>query len=682
MFNRILARDRYVFFGLVLLGVVTVTGGYHVANWVSKRILMVDAEQIAQSWAELVIDRFRNPVNPSSSADRGTQVEMVSNQLLAAFHANVGTGHHAEDDTGHVSATNDYGMFHRGRFISQIFRYAIYGRDGTVFAKSGRFEDVHDLIFKEGSVNNRAFETALSSGDRSSVSLPQHIRRVFVPYRTARTTPYVVAVDLDQSAATTLVNNALGLVVVFTGLLTMLGIGVPAVLIWRRTSEILEVEDKLRHLALHDDLTGLPNRVQLREHLARAVARARRLERPMAAMCLDLDRFKDVNDTLGHATGDALLEEVAIRLAENVRDGDLVGRLGGDEFAIIAENLNLPDDAINLATRLRDAISKPYRVNGHEIVSSTSIGISVGPLDGTEAEALLKNADLALYRAKYEGRNRFRFFEQEMDEALTKRREIEKELRAAIRLDQLELHYQPQFDVVTEAINGYEALLRWTHPTLGAVPPGTFIPIAEECGMIATLGEWVLRNATEYATTWPKDTRLAVNLSPAQFKNQDIVDLVRNVLDDSGLEPHRLELEITEGLLLQNTDEVIATLKELDKLGVSIAMDDFGTGYSSLSYLTRFPVKKIKIDRSFVAALNSDVETSAIVNTIVGLGQSLNVTITAEGVETEDQLRFLKDTGCDLVQGYLCGRPAPNILENASGAQDDDETTVPVAATA
>jgi EAL domain-containing protein (putative c-di-GMP-specific phosphodiesterase class I) len=305
------------------------------------------------------------------------------------------------------------------------------------------------------------------------------------------------------------------------------------------------------------------------------------------------------------------------------------------------------------------------------VTTSGSIGIAMGPVDDNEpSDTLLKNADLALYRAKEDGRNTFRFFEPAMDAALQKRRRLEHDLRTALRKKQLYLDYQPQFDLESGKLTGYEALVRWWHPSEGEIPPTTFLPIAEETGLIAPLGEWILRTACSYATTWPMDTTLAVNLSSAQFKTQDVVALVRRVLAETGLEANRLELEITESILLQNTDAVLETLKRLDELGVSIAMDDFGTGYSSLSYLTRFPVSKIKIDRSFIDTLGTSPQTSAIVSSIVGLGQSLKVTITAEGVETEGQAAMLKKWGCDQVQGFYYGKPGTEVQEEEPAPLD------------
>ncbi|MGZ5863452.1 MAG: putative bifunctional diguanylate cyclase/phosphodiesterase, partial [Methyloceanibacter sp.] len=316
------------------------------------------------------------------------------------------------------------------------------------------------------------------------------------------------------------------------------------------------------------------------------------------------------------------------------------------------------------ARRVCESLCQLYQVNGHEVTTSASIGIALGRVQGEAADVLMKNADLALYRAKEDGRNTFRFFEPAMDAALQKRRRLEHELRNALRKNQLYLDYQPQFNLESGRLMGYEALVRWWHPSEGEVPPATFLPIAEETGLIAPLGEWILRTACAYATTWPLDTTLAVNLSPAQFKTQDVVALVRKVLAETGLDPHRLELEITEGILLQNTDAVVETLTRLDELGVSIAMDDFGTGYASLNYLTRFPVSKIKIDRSFIDTLGVSPQTSAIVSSIVGLGQSLKVTITAEGVETEGQAAMLKKWGCDQVQGFYYGKPDAEVPES------------------
>jgi diguanylate cyclase (GGDEF)-like protein len=556
----------------------------------------------------------------------------------------------------------------RDDYVSKLDGFAVVGLDRMPLATSGNMTQTRlkDLLARkevEAAFNNAVKQRAVTV--TSDLGNGRTNRVAFVPMLQGDKVERVYAFDLNQSAAASMTKILLTVVTLTTTLLIVMGFTVPAAIAARRIRERWLAEDQIRYLALHDSLTGLPNRLQLRQHLDRAIARSRRHGQLMAVLCLDLDRFKDVNDTLGHPTGDALLEEVAARLRANVREIDLVGRLGGDEFAVVAEDLDAADGAVRLARRLCTALGELYQVNGHEVSTSASIGIALGPVDGNSAETLMKEADLALYRAKQDGRNTFRFFEPAMDAALQKRRQLENDLRKALRKNnELYLDYQPQFDLESGKLTGYEALVRWRHPTDGDVPSSTFIPIAEETGLIAPLGEWILRTACTYATTWEHDRTLAVNLSPAQFKTQDIETLVKKVLDETGLEPRRLELEITEATLLQNTDTVMETLKKLDQFGVAIAMDDFGTGYSSLSYLTRFPVKKIKIDRSFIDTLGSSPQTSAIVSSIVGLGQSLHVTITAEGVETEDQAEMLKQWGCNQVQGSYYGRPEPEVPES------------------
>jgi diguanylate cyclase (GGDEF)-like protein len=555
--------------------------------------------------------------------------------------------------------------------VSKLDSFAVIGLDRKPLATSGNMSQtrLQDLLARkdlEADFNAAVTQRTVTV----SSDLGRANRVAFVPMLQGDKVERVYAVDVNQSAASFMTKVLLTVVTLTTSLLIVMGFSVPAAIAARRIRERWLAEDQIRYLALHDSLTGLPNRVQLRQHLDRAIARSRRHNQLMAVLCLDLDRFKDVNDTLGHPTGDALLEEVAARLKSTVREIDLVGRLGGDEFAVVAEDLDAAEGAVRLARRLCTALAELYQVNGHEVSTSASIGIALGPIDGTSGETLMKEADLALYRAKQDGRNTFRFFEPAMDAALQKRRQLENDLRRALRKNELYLDYQPQFDLESGTLTGYEALVRWWHPTDGDMSPSTFIPIAEETGLIAPLGEWILRTACGYAATWERDLTLAVNLSPAQFKTQDIEALVKKVLAETGLEPNRLELEITEATLLQNTDAVVETLTRLDQIGVSIAMDDFGTGYSSLSYLTRFPVKKIKIDRSFIDTLGVSPQTSAIVSSIVGLGQSLHVIITAEGVETEDQAEMLKQWGCDQVQGFYYGRPEQEVPESEEALQD------------
>jgi diguanylate cyclase (GGDEF)-like protein len=416
------------------------------------------------------------------------------------------------------------------------------------------------------------------------------------------------------------------------------------------------LSSEVAHLAHYDALTNLPNRVLFHETLEHALAYVRRGQ-VLAIHCLGLDKFKAVNDTLGHPVGDNLLQAVAERLRNGLRETDTVARLGGDEFAIVQTAIASPIDAIDLADRLMGIIGAPFEIAGHQIVVGASIGIALAPPDGIGADQLLKSADLALYRAKLEGRGVYRLFRADMDAAMQARRVLELDLRHALQAGEFELFFQPQIDLSTRRIAGFEALLRWRHPTKGLVPPDRFIPLAEETGMIVPIGEWVLRQACSAATAWPDDLRVAVNLSAVQFKSQNLVSAVVGSLSDSGLHPNRLELEITETVMLQDTDITLATLHQLRAKGVQIAMDDFGTGYSSLSYLTRFPFDRIKIDQSFVRELGTRTDCITIVRAVTTLGHDLGIAITAEGVETEQQLDALERAGCTEVQGYLFSAP-------------------------
>ncbi len=417
-------------------------------------------------------------------------------------------------------------------------------------------------------------------------------------------------------------------------------------------------EARLVHMARHDALTGLPNRLQLREHMDRALARVRR-GGSVAVLCLDLDRFKVVNDALGHPAGDALLCAVADRLRMCVRETDLVVRLGGDEFAVVQESAKQPAEASALAHRLIDVISAPFEIEGQPVVIGTSVGIALSEDGLSTPDALLKRADLALYEAKGGGRGTFRFFEAEMDAVMQVRRALEMDLRRTLAAGQFEVFYQPLVKTSGAGISGFEALLRWHHPKRGTVSPALFIPMAEEIGLIGAIGEWVLRQACADAASWPGALKVAVNLSPAQFRGRSLAADVEAALAASGLPPERLELEITESVLLQDDDAVLDTLHALRALGVRISMDDFGTGYSSLSYLRRFPFDKIKIDQSFVRGMSDHEDCIAIVRAVVGLGRSLNMMVNAEGVETPAQLAALRAEGCGEVQGYLFSKPKP-----------------------
>jgi diguanylate cyclase (GGDEF)-like protein len=417
-------------------------------------------------------------------------------------------------------------------------------------------------------------------------------------------------------------------------------------------------EAKIAYMAQHDALTALPNRVVLRERLERALAATQRGGRSFAVLMLDLDRFKEVNDTLGHSVGDALLKAVAGRLRGCTREAATVARLGGDEFAIIEDVTDPAVEATSLAERIQRELSAVFDLGDHQVIIGTSIGIAVAPGDGVDCDDILRNADLALYRAKSEGRGTHRFFEPEMDRLMQERCDLERDMRSALLNGEFELYFQPFVNLAGGDISGCEALLRWHHPRRGLIAPADFIPLAEETGVIVSLGEWVLRTACREAANWSDRHRIAVNLSPAQLRSSELVPAVVRALADSGIAPHRLELEITESVMMQDSEAAFATLGRLHKLGVRIALDDFGTGYSSLSFLQKFPFDRVKIDRSFVhELLDGRAEQRLIARAVVRFAVSLGKTTTAEGVETEEQLDILRAERCTEMQGYYFSRP-------------------------
>jgi len=429
----------------------------------------------------------------------------------------------------------------------------------------------------------------------------------------------------------------------------------------RDISERRRAEEQIEYQAYHDSLTALPNRLLFRDRLTIALAHAKRQDTGVAVMFLDLDRFKVVNDTLGHSLGDELLRVIAARLKSVLREGDTIARMGGDEFTILLGDLRDGNLAANIAQKLLDTVAEPVRVEGQELYVTTSIGIAVYPNDGETAESLLKNADVAMYRAKELGRNGFQLCTAAMNTRAAERLSLESALRRSIERDELVLHFQPIVMLDSRSVIGMEALLRWNRPDLGLVPPARFIHIAEETRMIVPIGEWVLREACRRAKAWQDEghcMRVSVNLSPRQFQQSDLRDVVARALDESNLTPASLELEITESTAMLNTERTMSTLADLRALGVSIALDDFGTGHSSLNYLRRFPIDRVKIDREFVAEIEESPSDRAIVSAIVSMAHGLNLSVTAEGVETEGQVEFLREQGCEEVQGFLFGRPA------------------------
>jgi diguanylate cyclase (GGDEF)-like protein len=417
-------------------------------------------------------------------------------------------------------------------------------------------------------------------------------------------------------------------------------------------------EERINHLAHHDALTDLPNRVLFREQLENEMKRAERGAK-FALFYIDVDEFKGINDSLGHPVGDEFLKYLAQRLKDCLRNTDFVARLGGDEFAIIQTRIDTPTDVTDLVLRLFETIRRPFDCLGHHVMADASIGIAIAPTDGSEVDQLIKNADLAMYEAKAAGRRTYRFFEPEMDSKAKARRGLEQDLRKAISASNFELHYQPLVDLTSGKVTGFEALLRWRHPERGIISPLHFIPIAEETGLINEIGDWVLKTACAEASSWPEEIKLAVNVSPVQFKSGTFALKVAAALAESGLAANRLELEITEAVLIRDDEAALTVLHQLRAIGVSIALDDFGTGYSSLSYLQRFPFDKIKIDRSFIRDIARVGGSSPIIQAVVNIAVSRNMTPTAEGVETRDQLDALRALGCTQMQGYFFSAALP-----------------------
>ena len=434
-----------------------------------------------------------------------------------------------------------------------------------------------------------------------------------------------------------------------------------AVVVFRDVSAPRAMALQLAHVAHHDFLTGLPNRMLLNDRIAQAIVSARRHHKQVAVLFLDLDGFKHINDSLGHSVGDKLLQSISKRLVECGRAADTISRQGGDEFIVLLSEVHHSEDAAVAASRMLAAVAEAHWVDNQELHVTTSIGVSVYPDDGLDAETLIKNADTAMYQAKENGRQSYQYFKPEMNARAVERQSLEESLRRALERDELSLQYQPKIDFETGEITGAEALLRWTHPTRGSISPVQFIPIAEECGLILPIGNWVLRRACEQAQSWRAAglamATMAVNVSAKEFRGEQFLKRLGGILEETGLDPHALELELTESVLMKHADSAALILATLRERGVQVAVDDFGTGYSSLSYLRKFPIDALKIDRSFVGRLGTTADDASIVKAVIGMARSLRLRVVAEGVETLEQSEFLQEQSCDEAQGYYFGKP-------------------------
>lgn len=436
-----------------------------------------------------------------------------------------------------------------------------------------------------------------------------------------------------------------------------------AVAVARDISERKHAEEKIKHLAYHDPLTGLPNRTLFKDRLNLALANVHRNQEMLAVMFLDLDRFKIINDTLGHDVGDRVLRGVSRRLSTLINESDTLSRMGGDEFVLLLPRLSQVDDVVKLSMKILETLNPTFYFEGIELHISTSIGIAIYPNDGNDSKTLLKNADSAMYKAKEQGRNTYQFYTPSMNATASARLEMENNLRLALKRKEFVVFYQPKVDIETRKIVGMECLLRWQHPYLGLVSPMDFIPLAEETGLIVPIGEWVMREACTQNKEWQdkgfSPLRVAVNLSARQFHHQNLVDTVAKILDESNLDPRWLELEITESIAMKKEAYTFTMLRNLKSMGISISLDDFGTGYSSLSYLNRFPIDTIKIDKTFISQISAASDSKPIIIAAIAMAQSLNLKVIAEGVETLEQLTFLKENGCNEIQGYLFSKPLP-----------------------
>lgn len=628
LFRRI-AIDM-ILFGLLIS---VVAASLLIAN---KRSIKEPLNRLLHSIRMTKHGRLRRPVEWNSSDELGL--------LIREYNEMVALQGQAQEEAQRKQALLEATLHNIGQGI------CLFDQDLNLMVWNERYIELLNLprdLVKEGTPLSDILRYNGERGEYGDVSIQALISdRVAIarrrePYRMERTRPNGRVIQVDHNPM-----PGGGYVATYTDI-----------------TERKQTEARMRHLAVHDVLTSLPNRTLFLDRLRQALLSARRFQRGVTVLFVDLDRFKDINDHFGHDVGDLMIQEMGQRLSRIIRDSDTAARLGGDEFAIIQTDVQNIEDTIALAQRIIDELSQPFDCRGIRLHSTASVGITLFPEDGENPEQLVNNADMAMYAAKAEGRNNYRFFLPSMHERVKERKTIEEDLRNALEHDQLELYYQPKIDCRTERVVGAEALVRWHHPERGLILPGEFISVAEECGLINRLGAWVLEKACRQTRIWRDTTlaglRIAVNLSPAQFQDAELVNSVTKIVKETALPEGTLELEITESILMNNPEKAVSTLKELKELGVLIAIDDFGTGYSSLNYLKRFPVTSIKIDRSFVNDIHVDMDDKAIVDAVIGLGHSLNLEVVAEGVEEVEQLVYLQEKGCDFIQGFLFAKPLP-----------------------
>jgi len=619
--------------GLVLLLIVLVVlvGGTEATiNLAAERMLRRDAEETASTWANFLAANV-------GDLEQIAAGEQPSQQSLAFLQA--------------------------ARKAGYVFRYVIYNREGY----SQLVSDASGISFVDISSLSHQAEEAIRMGvpladvkQATSSEMPRYFSEAFVPVSVNGRPVAIVAAYVDETLRRENFYEGILLASVVLGGVIAVSFGAPAVAWYRRTKEKQGADRRIQFLAHHDALTGLANRERLKERLQAALAMLPFTASSLALHYVDIDYFKQVNDTLGHDGGDFLLSTIAERLRAITRIEDLVARLGGDEFVVVQTAVAGKQQALDFAKRVVATLAEPMSYHEQGIRVGCTIGIALAPADGKTPERLIKSADLALYDGKTSGRNCIRFFAPEMDEAMQKRIRLERIIRDAVERQSFQVHYQPVFEIKNNQLVGFEALARLPAPDGSLIPPAVFIPLAEELRLIDQIGEWVLREACSTAQSWPEPLSVAVNLSPAQFETGSIEKVVSAALEESGLQPHRLELEITETLLLLDNHKTLNKLGNLKRLGVSIVMDDFGTGYSSLSYLWKFPFDKIKIDRSFMESFEkSEHHVETVVKTIIALGREMNMRVTVEGVETPAQADFVYGAEADQVQGFYFGRPVP-----------------------